>query len=109
MSDTLKDLGNNETVKGLVTAVLTAGFLEGLENYPTLGVLADSPALNDKLVYNLNEQTGRSLIGTGVNGGDFGQALEAALLVGAVDSVHAQAANNIKSLSTHLRLSASLR
>lgn len=99
LGKTLNDLGSSSTVKALVSAVLTAGIMEGLAVHPELGALKGSPAFSDKLVFNVIEKSGVALTNAAVYGTDLRAAIDSALLLAVVDSVQAQAANQVKGLS----------
>lgn len=97
ISKTLKDLGSKESIKGLVTSVVTAGLLSevgailNLEPNPTL--------FSDRLIQNFTNSVGSTLVQTSVNGGDLTDNLEKALLSGLAGALQGQLANEI---SIHL-------
>ena len=98
IGQTLKELGNSQTVKATLAAILTAGVLDKLGTTATMKTLAGQTGFSEKLTYNLINATGRALTNTAINGGNLEDALKAALAGGLVDTLHGQAASQIKGL-----------
>ena len=98
IAKTLKDLASSTTVKDTLSAALTAGVMEQIGALPALKSLKTGSEFTNKLTLNLIDASSRALINTGVNGGDLQTALKAAILSAVVDTAHASAASEIKSL-----------
>ena len=95
ISAALKELGSKENVKGLLTAMVTAGALNGLN--ASLGwteVTAKSP-FTQQLGKNLVNGITSSLIGSAINGTPPEQALKNALKGAFIDTLAANGANAI--------------
>lgn len=93
---TLKDLGSKESVKGLVTSVVTAGLLS--EVGTILKLQPDSAIFSDRLINNFTNSVGSTLVQTAINGGNLKDNLEAALLSGFAGALQGELAQNIKAL-----------
>jgi hypothetical protein len=92
----LKELGSKENVKGLATAIVTAGLVQGLGvafNLPT-GAGTDTTILQ-KLQTNLINGVAGSLVSTAINGGSLEDALKNAIKTAIISSVAAQGAGII--------------
>jgi filamentous hemagglutinin len=92
----LKELGSKENVKGLATAIVTAGLVQGLGvafNLPT-GAGTDTTLLQ-KLQTNLINGVAGSLVSTAINGGSLEDAIKNAVKTAIISSVAAQGAGII--------------
>ena len=98
---TLHDLGSSDSVKSLLTAIVTGGVLGGLNmnptGLPTTG--AGSQEFLTQLGQNLQAGAARALINTAINGGSLEDSLKSGLKGAILDTVAAQAANAIGGLS----------
>ena len=90
---TLKDLGSKESVKGLVTSVVTAGLLS--EVGAALNIKPDSSVLSDRLIKNFTNSVGSTLVQTGINGGNLEDNLRVALLSGLAGTLQGELASQI--------------
>ena len=92
---TLKDLGSSENVKNLLTAMVTAGVLSGMNlqqpGTPTAGLSTDR--FMTQLKANLTASATRALISTAINGGSLEDALKSGMKNALIDTVAAQGAN----------------
>lgn len=93
---TLKDLGSKDSVKGLVTSVVTAGLLNQVGT--VLNLKPDSALLSDRIINNFTNSVGSTLVHTAINGGDIGNNIEQALLSGLAGVLQGQMAGEIKGL-----------
>jgi hypothetical protein len=97
ISAALKELGSKENVKQLVTAMATAGLVQGLSsafNLPTGTALAKASFV-DKLQTNIINGVASSLVTTAINGGNLEDALKNAIKNAVISTVAAQGANAI--------------
>lgn len=95
----LKELGSNENIKALVTAMITAGVLQGLGTAFNLPVGAGtSTTLLEKLQTNLINGVASSLITTAINGGNLEDALRNAIKNAVIAALAAQTAGVIGDL-----------
>ena len=93
----LKELGSKENVKQLVTAMATAGLVQGLSsafNLPSGTALAKASFV-DKLQTNIINGVASSLVTTAINGGNIEDALKNAVKNAVISTVAAQGANAI--------------
>lgn len=90
---TLKDLGSKESVKGLVTSVVTAGLLS--EVGAALNLKPDSTYFPDRLMNNFTNAVGSTLVQTAINGGNLQENLEKALLAGLSGALQGELASQI--------------
>ncbi|MEB6479371.1 DUF637 domain-containing protein [Acinetobacter vivianii] len=90
---TLKDLGSKESVKGLVTSVVTAGLLNQVGT--ALNLKPDSTLLSDRLMNNFTSSIGSTLVQTAINGGNLQDNLEKALLAGLAGALQGELASQI--------------
>jgi filamentous hemagglutinin len=94
---TLHDLGSSASVKNLLTAIATGGVLGGLNlnptGLPTAG--GGSQEFFTQLGQNLQAGAARAVIGTAISGGSFEQNLKDGLKAAVLDTIAAQAANEI--------------
>lgn len=93
---TLKDLGSKESIKGLVTSIVTAGLLKQVGS--TLNLKPDSTLLSDRLINNFTNSIGSTLVQTAINGGDLSENLKKALLAGLAGALQGELAQQIKGL-----------
>lgn len=98
---TLNDLGSSAGVKNLLTAIVTGGVLAGLNlnpnGLPTAG--GGSQEFFTQLGQNLQASAARAVINTAISGGSLERNLADALKNGILDTVAAQAANAIGTMS----------
>lgn len=95
---TLKDLGSKESVKGLVTSVVTAGLLS--EVGTILKLKPDSTIFSNRLINNFTNSVGSTLVQTAINGGNLEDNLKVALLAGLAGALQGQLAFEIKDLES---------
>ncbi|MFV5265358.1 DUF637 domain-containing protein, partial [Acinetobacter courvalinii] len=93
LGKTLKDLGSKESVKGLVTSVVTAGLLNQVGT--ALNLKPDSTLLSDRLMNNFTNAVGSTLVQTAINGGNLQDNLEKALLAGLSGAFQGELASQI--------------
>lgn len=103
LGQTLSDLGSEQSVRSLVTTMLTAGALNALAGQisftnadGTLTKLSEISAKSDfvaQLGKNAINNTVSALIDTSINGGDLGDKIGRGLFLGVVDAAGASAAN----------------
>lgn len=97
----LNDLGSSASVKNLLTAVVTGGVLGGLNlnptGLPTVG--GGAQQFMTQLGQNLTAGAARAVIGTAINGGSFEENLKQGLKNALLDTVAAQTANAIGTLT----------
>lgn len=93
IGETLKDLGSKESVKGLVTSVVTAGLLS--EVGAALNLKPDSTYFPDRLMNNFTNAVGSTLVQTAINGGNLQENLEKALLAGLSGALQGELASQI--------------
>jgi len=100
---TLNDLGQSQNVKALVTAMVTAGMLQGLSQTINIGdnnlnnVNAKSP-FTEQLQKNLINNTASAVVNHAINGGDLQQQLEQSIRSAFIDTGSAKTANQIGDL-----------
>ncbi|MGJ7488483.1 filamentous hemagglutinin N-terminal domain-containing protein [Variovorax sp. LT2P21] len=94
LGDALHDLGSSENVKGLLTAIITGGVLQGLglspTGQPTVG--GGAQRFIDQLGQNLQVGAAKAVIGTAINGGSFEDNLKNSLKSAILDTAAAQTA-----------------
>lgn len=90
---TLKDLGSKESVKGLVTSVITAGLLS--EVGAALNIKPDSSVFSDRLIKNFTNSVGSTLVQTAINGGNLEDNLKVAILSGLAGALQGELASQI--------------
>lgn len=107
ISKTLKDLGSKESIRGLVTSVVTAGALNAVGGISFMGKvegLRQSQDIVSKIVGNTAQSLVNSTIGavidSGINGKSLSDTLDAYLLSGATTAIQSTLAQNIKSLES---------
>ncbi|WP_288455950.1 DUF637 domain-containing protein [uncultured Acinetobacter sp.] len=96
LGKTLKDLGSKESVKGLVTSVVTAGLLNQVGT--ALNLQPDSALLSDRVINNFTNSVSSTLVQTAINGGNLEDNLKVALLAGFAGTLQGEMAQNIKGL-----------
>ncbi|MEJ8826284.1 DUF637 domain-containing protein, partial [Variovorax humicola] len=98
---TLHDLGSSDSVKSLLTAIVTGGVLGGLNMNPTGLPTAGAGAQEflTQLGQNLQAGAARALIDTAINGGSLEDSLKSGLKGAILDTVAAQSANAIGNLT----------
>lgn len=91
---TLSTLGSSESVRSLLTAMVTGGVLAGLNLDPTglPTVSSGAQPFMVQLQQNLTAGAARALISTAINGGSLEDALAAAIKGSILDTVAAQTA-----------------
>ena len=93
---TLKDLGSKESVKALVTAVVTGGVLAGMNtNFSPTGqpmVNGGAQTFTSQLGQNLQAGIARSLVSTAINGGSLEDGLKNVIVSALIDTSAAQGA-----------------
>jgi Possible hemagglutinin (DUF637)/Contact-dependent growth inhibition CdiA C-terminal domain len=94
---TLKDLGSQESVKALVTAVVTGGVLAGMNFSPTgqPTVNGGAQTFTNQLGQNLKAGIARTLVSTAINGGSLEDGLKGAITTAFIDTAAAQGAFSI--------------
>jgi len=92
---TLKDLGSKDSVKALVTAMVTGGVLAGMNFSPTgqPTINGGAQTFTSQLGQNLQAGITRSLISTAINGGSLEESLKGAITAAFIDTGAAQGAN----------------
>jgi len=93
----LHDLGSSENVKGLVTAIVTGGMLQGMNlnptGTPTVG--GGAQEFMNQLGQNLQAGAAKAVIGTAINGGSLEESLKNNLKSAFIDTLAAQGADQI--------------
>ncbi|OAV32378.1 hemagglutinin/hemolysin-related protein [Moraxella catarrhalis] len=95
-----KELGDDSTVKGVVTGAVTAGLLEkigGTDWAKDLGKNTQN-GFDDKLFKSIIDSTASALVQTGIQGGSLGNNLENALKSGLATAIQGETATYIKGL-----------
>ncbi|WP_196758770.1 polymorphic toxin-type HINT domain-containing protein, partial [Moraxella catarrhalis] len=95
-----KELGDDSTVKGVVTGAVTAGLLEkigGTDWAQKLGK-GTQTTFDDRLFKNIIDSTASALVKTTIQGGDLRDNLEDALKSGLATAIQGEAATYIKDL-----------
>jgi hypothetical protein len=107
LGKTLDDMGKSENVHALLTAMVTAGVLQGLNTSLDMQkVNANKSGFGGQLQKNLIDNTASTVVNHALNGGDFQQQLEQSLKSAFIDTGAAQSANKIGDLNTHGDLNA---
>ncbi|MEO8389919.1 DUF637 domain-containing protein [Polaromonas sp.] len=103
----LEDLGSSESIKSLLTAMVTAGALQGMGLNPNVpgGDLAGK-TFSSQLWPNLKAGVVRSLISTAINGGSLEDSLKANLTSAFIDTAAAQGAEWIGTMRVEGTLNA---
>ena len=101
LKKTFKDLGSKDSVKSLVTAIVTGGVLGGLNLNPT-GLPTESGGAQTflkQLGQNVKAGAARALVDTAINGGSLEDRLKDGLIASFLDTAAAQGAYEIGDLS----------
>ncbi|MBU1426195.1 MAG: DUF637 domain-containing protein [Gammaproteobacteria bacterium] len=95
LGKTLNDLGKKESIRGLLTAMVTAGVLQGLNS--TLGIekVNAKSSFGQQLGKNLIDNTASTVLNHAINGGDLQQMLEQSFKSAFIDTGAAQTAYKI--------------
>lgn len=96
VSATLKYLGSQQAIKGVVTSVVMAGLMPQIATQ--LGVQLNPTLFTDRLYSAFVNSTGSALVNTAINGGSLSDNLQSALLAGLASAVQGELAGNIKGL-----------
>lgn len=96
VSATLKYLGSQQAIKGVVTSVVMAGLMPQIATQ--LGVQVNPTLFTDRLYSAFVNSTGSALVNTAINGGSLSDNLQSALLAGLASAVQGELAGNIKGL-----------
>jgi Possible hemagglutinin (DUF637)/Papain fold toxin 1, glutamine deamidase len=94
LSAVLKELGSSDSVRGLLTAMVTGGVLAGM-NFSPLGqptIAGGAQTFTAQLGQNLQAGIARTLITTAINGGSLEAGLKTAILSALIDTAAAQGA-----------------
>ena len=92
---TLDDLGKSENVKAMVTAMVTAGVLQGLNTSLGIEKVNAQSSFPEQLQKNLINQSTSTVLNHAIYGGDLQQQLEQSLKNAFIDTGAAQGANLI--------------
>ena len=92
----LEDIGSKDSVKSLVTSVITVGLMDKLNT--SLDLKLDNPTLTDRALNNFVQGVGSTLISTSIQGGNLSDNLEKALLAGLSSTIQGQLSTKIKGL-----------
>ena len=108
LGKTLSDLGRDETVRSVATAMLTAGTLNALTGsisvpnadgtFTSLAEISGKSDLVLQIGKNVINNTASAVIDTAINGGDLGDKLGRAITTGVIDAAGASAANVVGGL-----------
>lgn len=103
---TLDDMGKSENVHVLLTAMVTAGVLQGLNTQLGMQKINAQSGFGSQLQKNLIDNTASATLNHALNGGDFQQQLEQSLKSAFIDTGAAQSAYKIGDLNTNHDLNA---
>jgi filamentous hemagglutinin family protein len=95
------ELGSSQSVKNLLTAMVTGGVLQGLDINPVTGQATENGGRQlfvDQLAQNLKGGVATALIRTAINGGSLEDALKDSLKSAFLNTIAAQTANEIGDL-----------
>jgi Possible hemagglutinin (DUF637)/Pre-toxin domain with VENN motif len=100
LSKVLNDLGSSQSVKGLVTSMVTAGVLQGLPNYlPTelQGVMnaTAKSGFTDLLAKNLINNAASAVVNSAINGTSLEESLKTSIVSAIITTGMAKTANTI--------------
>lgn len=95
---TLNDLGQSQNVKALVTAMVTAGLLQGMNATAGIQNANAKSTFTEQLQKNLINNTAGTVVNHAINGGDLQQQLEQSIRSAFIDTGSAQSANQIGDL-----------
>ena len=90
---TLNDLGSSQNVRALVTAMVTAGALQGLNTTFGMEKVNAQSTFVQQLQKNLIDNTAGAVVNHAINGGDLKTQLEQSLKSAFIDTGSAQSAN----------------
>jgi len=109
LGKTLSDLGREETLRSVATAMVTAGALSALAgsisvpsadgSFTPLANVSGSSDLVAQIGKNVINNAASAVIDTAINGGDLGDKLGRAITTGVIDAAGASAANSVGDLS----------
>ena len=109
LGKTLSDLGREETLRSVATAMVTAGALSALAgiisvpnadgNLVTLAEISGKSDLVAQIGKNVINNTASAVIDTAINGGDLGDKLAHAITTSVIDAAGASAANSVGDLT----------
>jgi filamentous hemagglutinin family protein len=106
LGKTLDDMGKSENVHALLTAMVTAGVLQGLNTQLGMQKINAQSGFGSQLQKNLIDNTASATLNHALNGGDFQQQLEQSLKSAFIDTGAAQSAYKIGDLNTNHDLNA---
>jgi hypothetical protein len=95
------ELGSSQSVKNLLTAMVTGGVLQGLDINPVTGQATENGGRQlfvDQLAQNVKGGVATALIRTAINGGSLEDALKDSLKSAFLNTIAAQTANEIGDL-----------
>jgi filamentous hemagglutinin len=100
LSKVLNDLGSSQSVRGLVTSMVTAGVLQGLPNYlPTelQGVMnaTAKSGFTDLLAKNLINNAASAVVNSAINGTSLEESLKTSIVSAIITTGMAKTANTI--------------
>jgi filamentous hemagglutinin len=90
---TLNDMGQSQNVKALVTAMVTAGVLQGLNTTFGMEKVNAQSTFVRQLQKNLINDTAGAIVNQAINGGDLQSQLEQSIRTAFIDTGSAQGAN----------------
>jgi hypothetical protein len=90
---TLNDMGQSQNVKALVTAMVTAGALQGMDNALGIQNVNATSTFPQQLQKNLINDTAGAVVNQAINGGDLQSQLEQSIRTAFIDTSSAQSAN----------------
>lgn len=94
---TLKDLGSKESIKGLVTSIVTAGVIDKLGGTNFMSQL-NGTGITERIAKNLIDSTASALVNSAINGGNLSDNLQAALMAGLANAIQGFASEKISGL-----------
>jgi hypothetical protein len=101
----LKEMHSKENVKGLATAMITAGLVQGIGvQFGLNNITAKSPFI-EQLGANLVNGVAGSLVSTAINGGSLEDNLKNAIKTALISTAGAQLANGIGNITNDNQLS----
>lgn len=95
LGKTLNDLGKSENVRGLLTAMVTAGVLKGLEGTQIVSSISNATSLPVNLVNNTINSALTATVNTAINGGSLKDQLGSALISAMVNTAGAELAGDL--------------
>jgi hypothetical protein len=103
---TLEDMGKSENIRAVVTAMVTAGALQGLNQSLGMSKVNAKSTFTEQLQKNVINNTASALVNHAINGGDLQQQLEQSLKSAFIDTGAAQGANWIGDMKQNDTLNA---